>query len=175
MRLKISEMSGRLALMLAFVVLTSIASHGQGVLSSNIEVAAYLGVVGGIGSHGTIGGSVGAPVSDPLILSGDFSFIPTGGGRVTVPGASTRTSSRAFNFNGNLQYQFKPTRAVVPYAGAGLGLLRSSFEASSSGLPGTVSIQGSSTNMYFNVGGGMRYYVRERWGLRPEHRNCAAN
>jgi hypothetical protein len=74
----------------------------------------------------------------------------------------------AFNFNGTLQYQFKRAHALVPYAGAGLGFLHSSFETSSS-IPGfSVSTSGSSTDLYFNIGGSARYFVNERWGFRPE-------
>jgi len=168
MRLKIQEILGRLVFMTAFVVVTSMASYGQS-LPGNMEVTGNLGLVGGMGgSHGSFGGSVGAPISDRLILSGDLSYIPLGGGSMTVLGATTRTGARAFNFNGNLHYQFNPYHAVVPYAGAGLGFLRTSFDASSSGFGPSFNAQGSSTDMYFNVGGGFRHYVKERWGFRPE-------
>ena len=156
-------------MMTAFVVVTSIASYGQRIVPGNMEVTGHLGVVSGIGSHGSFGGSIGAPVTDRLLLSGDLSYIPLGGGNVTVLGATTRSSARAFNFNGNLQYQFNPYRAVVPYAGAGLGFLHSSFDTSSNAVgPGSFNIQGSSTDLYFNTGGGFRYYVKERWGFKPE-------
>jgi Outer membrane protein beta-barrel domain len=164
--LKILELSGRLVVMTAFVVFMSIASYGQ----SKVEVTGNLGVVGGIGgSHGSFGGSIGAPVTDRLILSGDLSYIPLGGSSVTIFGSTTSASAKAFNFNGNLQYQFKRTRDVVPYAGAGLGFLRSSFHSSSDGFLGPLDVKGSSTDLYFNMGGGFRYYVKgQRWGFRPE-------
>jgi Outer membrane protein beta-barrel domain len=165
MRLKIREVSGRLVVMTAFVVLTSIASYAQ------VEVTGNLGVVGGLaGSHGAFGGSIGAPVSDRLMLSGDLSYIPLGGSSVTFFGSTTSASAKAINFNGNLQYQFKRTNDVVPYAGAGLGFLRSSFHSSSDGLGlGPIEVSGSSTDVYFNMGGGFRYFVKgKRWGFRPE-------
>jgi len=166
MRINLPNVS-RLAVIAVFVAVTSIASYGQGV--GNFEVSGNLGVVSGIGSHGSFGGSLGAPISDHLILSGDLSYIPMGGASVTFNGATASSSAKAFNFNGNLQYQFKARRATVPYAGAGLGFLHSSF-SSSSNLPGAgaLNMQGGSTDMYFNVGGGLRYYVKERWGFRPE-------
>jgi len=168
MSFKILQITGRTAVLTALVVITSIASYAQ---KGNIEVTGNLGVVGGIsGSHGSFGGSIGAPVSDRLILSGDLSYIPLGGSTVTIFDSTTKSSAKAFNFNGNLQYQFKPTRAVVPYAGAGLGFLHSSFETSSDGLGlGSFSAQASSTDMYFNMGGGLRYYVKgQHWGFKPE-------
>jgi len=155
---------GRLIMIGAFLAM-SIACYGQA------EVSGNLGAVSGIGSHGSFGGSIGAPIADHLLLSGDLSYIPMGGSDVTIGGATTSSSAKAFNFNGNLQYQFKAFRsshATVPYAGAGLGFLHSSF-SSSSNIPGsTFNITGGSTDMYFNAGGGLRYYVNERWGFRPE-------
>jgi hypothetical protein len=165
MRLKISGIACRLALMTAFVAVMSMASYGQ----SNVEVTGHLGLVSGIGSHGSFGGSLGLPITDRLILSGDLSYIPFGGSSVTVGTATASSSARAFNFNGSLLYQFNPSHSTVPYAGAGLGFLRSSFSSSSSGFGnGSFDTSGSSTDLYFNVGGGLRYYVRERWGFKPE-------
>jgi Outer membrane protein beta-barrel domain len=165
MRLKISGIACRLALMTAFVVVMGLASYGQ----SNVEVTGHLGLIGGIGSHGSFGGSLGVPVTDRLSLSGDLSYIPFGGSSVTVGGATASSSARAINFNGSLLYQFKPSRSSVPYAGAGLGFLRTSFSSSSSGFgTGSLEASGNSTDLYFNVGGGLRYYVRERWGFKPE-------
>jgi hypothetical protein len=165
MRIKLSNVS-RLALIAVFVAITSIASYAQGL--GNFEVTGHLGVVSGIGSHGSFGGSVGAPISDHLILSGDLSYIPLGGASATFNGSTLSSSAKAFNFNGNLQYQFKAVRATVPYAAAGLGVLHSSFSASSN-VPGSaLNMKGGSTDLYFNAGGGLRYYVKERWGFRPE-------
>jgi hypothetical protein len=167
MRSKIAEITGRMVVTTAFVVVMSIASYGQSVVPHNLEVTGQLGLVSGIGSHGSFGGSLGGPITDRLSLSGDLSYIPLGGSNVTILGSSLRSSAKAFNFNGNLQYQFNPFRSVVPYAGAGLGFLHSSFQTSSNGL-GSFSADGSSTDLYFNVGGGVRYYAKERWGFKPE-------
>jgi hypothetical protein len=162
-----SEMPFRLVVVTALIVVASVASYGQGV--GNMEVTGNLGIVGGIGSHGSFGASLGAPVTDRLILAGDLSYIPMGGVNVTMPGVTTSSSSKAFNFNGNLQYQFNPRRAMVPYAGGGLGFLHSSSKTSSTGLlPESFNASVSSTDLYFNVGGGLRYYVKERWGFKPE-------
>ena len=167
MSVKIPETLGRLVVMTAFVVICSVASYGQGL--GSIEVTGHLGIVDGIGSHGSFGGSVGAPVTERLAVFGDLSYIPMGGTSVTILGSTMRTSARAFTFNGNLQYQLKPLRAVVPYAGAGLGFLRSSFDTSSNGPGlGSFNAEGSSMDVYFNFGGGFRYYVKERWGFKPE-------
>jgi Outer membrane protein beta-barrel domain len=165
MKLKILEVSARVVAITMFVTVASVASsYGQDVAAGNVEVTGHLGIVSGIGSHGSFGGSVALPVSDNFIVSGDLSYIPMGGGSVTAQGLTTSAGSRAFNFNGTLQYQFKQIHTAIPYAGAGLGFLHSSFDTSSPSF----SVSGSSTDLYFNIGGGLRYFVNERWGFRPE-------
>src|SRR5262245_45045755 len=116
----------RVLVIAVFVLAGAAASYAQG----NVEATGHLGIVSGIGSHGSFGGSLGIPVADKFILLGDASYIPMGGANVTTPNSSTSASSKAFNFNGTLQYQFKQTRTVTPYAGAGLGFLHSSFDTS---------------------------------------------
>jgi hypothetical protein len=170
MKVKILEILERVLTITAFVMVANVASsYGQGITAGNMEVAGHLGIVSGIGSHASFGGSLGVPVNNRFILFGDLSYIPMGGGSVTSSGATASAGARAFNFNGTLQYQFKQTNAVVPYAGAGLGLLHSSFD-SSTNIPGSppISVSGSSTDLYFNIGGGLRYFVNQRWGFRPE-------
>jgi len=166
MKVKILEILERVLPITAVVMVACVASaYGQG----NVEVTGHLAIVSGIGSHGSFGGSLAVPVTDNLIMSGDLSYIPMGGGSVTVQGSTTSSSAKALNFNGTLQYQFKQTHAAVPYAGAGLGLLHSSFDTSSNVAGVTsFSVAGSSTDLYFNIGGGLRYFVNERWGFRPE-------
>ena len=163
--MRFRTLSGHLVAITAFIFAASLASYGQG----NFEVAGHGGVVGGIGSHGIVGGSIGAPVADKLVLQGELSLIPMGSSSVTVNGTTNSSSAKAIDFNGTMQYEFTPTRGVVPYAGAGLGFLRSNFETSiiSSGVT-TFKVSGSATDAYFNFGGGLRYYVNNRWGFKPE-------
>jgi hypothetical protein len=171
MKVKILEILERVLTVTAFVMVASVSSsYGQGITAGNTEVTGHLGIVSGIGTHGSFGGSLGVPVTDRFILSGDLSYIPMGGASVTAGGLTASSGARAFNFNGTLQYQFKQLHtAVVPYAGAGLGLLHSSFD-SSTNVPGSppISVSGSSTDLYFNIGGGFRYFVNQHWGFRPE-------
>jgi opacity protein-like surface antigen len=77
-------------------------------------------------------------------------------------------SAKAFNFNVGGQYQFSRADSMTPYAGFGLGVLHASSSYSSTFGGTTVSGSSSSSDLYFNVGGGLRYFVNERWGLRPE-------
>ena len=53
----------------------------------------------------------------------------------------------------------------MPYAGAGLGIYRVSAKVS---VPGLVNTSASATSAYLTLSGGLRYYVGENWGVRPD-------
>jgi len=129
-----------------------------------------VGILSGIGTHGVVGGSIAAAIKDRFSMIGELSYIPLGSDSVDVLGVRTEFSAKAISFNVGGQYQLRGSGKVTPYVGAGVGFLHSS---SSSAV--TTSFQGfnftggsSDTNAYFNVGGGARYHVNDRWGFKPE-------
>jgi hypothetical protein len=144
--------------------------YGQDMHQGQIEATGQVGFVSGIGTHGTFGGSVGGALNERVLVFGEFLYIPLGSSTVNVLGVNRNVSARGFNFDGGLQYQFRKYGSMVPYAGVGLGLLHSSASISNSfsfqGL--NFSTGGSSNDFYANLGGGVRYYVTEQWGIRPE-------
>ncbi len=133
------------------------------------EVSAYGGVVAGIGTHWTGGGGLAYAVTARLLAVGEFSYIPGGGQKFEGLGYATKWSARALDFNGGVHYEL-PLRdpKVVPYVGAGVGALHQSGSATVTVAGITVSAEASATDLYFNFGGGLRYYVSDRWGMRPE-------
>src|SRR5215831_4924748 len=144
--------------------------YGQDMQKGQIEATGQIGFVSGIGTHGAFGGSVGAALNERVLVFGEFLYIPLGSSTVTILGVNRSVSARAYNFDGGLQYQFRKYGSMVPYAGVGLGLLHSAASISNSfsfqGL--NFSTGGSSNDFYANLGGGVRYYVTEQWGVRPE-------
>ena len=52
----------------------------------------------------------------------------------------------------------------MPYVAASVGAIRASGRVTAPGL----SVSMSGTEFAFGVGGGLRYYAGERWGIRPE-------
>jgi Outer membrane protein beta-barrel domain len=135
-----------------------------------VEANAQVGLVSGIGTHGSFGGGIGVALMPRVLGYGEFSYIPFGGASNSVPalGLQAGGSARAYNFNAGGQYQFSRSKDAMPYAGFGLGVLHASSSYSSSFGGMTVSGKSSSSDLYFNVGGGVRYFVNERWGFRPE-------
>ena len=144
----------------------SAASYAQE--PRQMEANAQVAIVSGIGTHGSFGGGMGVALAPRVRGYGEFSYIPLGGNTSTVAGLQAGGSVRAYNFNAGGQYELSRSGSMAPYAGFGLGMLHTSSSFSSSFGGTTVSGSGSSTDFYFNVGGGLRYFVNARWGWRPE-------
>ncbi len=157
----------RMVCVIAIISSLMLSAPGYGqVEKGQLEVTGQVGVVSGIGTHGAFGGSVGTGLSENVLAYGEFLFIPLGS---TTIGNGT-LSARSYNFDGGLQYQFRKHGSMVPYGNVGLGVLHSSAS-----LPSTFTFQGfnfntggSANDFYANLGGGIRYYVSDKWGVRPE-------
>jgi hypothetical protein len=148
-------------------VVLSAVSYGQGLDKGHLEATGQIGLAAGIGTHGSIGGSVAGAVTDRIIALGELTYIPRGGGDVEALGFSSSASSKSYTFNVGAQYQIKKARQISPYAGIGLGFLHSSSSFTSS--IGPVDVSTSDTDFYVNFGGGARYYMKNnRWGFKPE-------
>ena len=131
-----------------------------------VEVTGQAGFVSGIGTHGAFGGSVATGLSESVLVYGEFLYIPLGSTTINIGSLS----ARSYNFDAGLQYHFRKHGSMVPYGNVGLGLLHSTASVSNSfsfqGFNFTTG--GSSNDFYANIGGGVRYYMTDRWGFRPE-------
>jgi len=144
-------------------------SYGQDLEKSEVEATAQAGLVSGIGTHGSVTGTIGTAVTDHVFGFGEFSYIPLGGGTVDAFGFRSGGSAKAYGLNFGAQYLFRKSGSVAPYAGAGLGLLHNSVNYSSMVGGTTTTLSASGTDAYFSLGGGVRYYAREEgWGFKPE-------
>jgi opacity protein-like surface antigen len=117
-----------------------------------------------------VGGSIAAAIRNRFSVVGELSYIPLGSDTIDVLGVRSEFSAKAISFNVGGQYQLREFRRVLPYVGAGVGFLHSSSNSSV-----TTTFQGfdfedgsSTTNVYLNLGGGARYHVNDRWGVKPE-------
>ncbi|MEZ5402828.1 MAG: outer membrane beta-barrel protein [Bryobacteraceae bacterium] len=158
----------RAAIIAAVSVGTGSLGNAAGLEKGQTEAGAVAGIVSGIGTHGTIGVQAATGVTERIAAYGELSFIPGGGGNSSFGGVTSTASARALNLNGGIHYQFGAHGKAVPYAAAGLGVLRSSASYRSSGAGVDIRGSASATNLYFNFGGGLRYYVKDNWGFRPE-------
>jgi hypothetical protein len=144
-------------------------SYGQDLEKGRVEATALAGLVSGIGTHGSLAGTVGTAVADNVFAFGELSYIPLGGGTIDAFGFRSGGSAKAYGLNFGAQYLFRKSGSVAPYAGAGLGLLHNSVNYSSM-LGGTsTTLSAGGTDVYFSLGGGVRYYLGEEgWGFKPE-------
>jgi hypothetical protein len=151
-----------------------IAATGQAqeMGKGQVETTAQAGIVAGIGTRASLGGSLGAAVNDRVFAFGEFGWVPLGGSSTsgTTPGGSFEfaSSGRIVTFMVGAHYQFRGSRSFVPYAGAALGAVHGSGSFTSTVGGSTTETSFSNGDLYLSFGGGWRYYVNNRWGFKPE-------
>jgi hypothetical protein len=135
------------------------------------EVAGFLGgAFGSIGSHGTVGASVGTATNRFLIPQFEVSYIPLGTDALQAPGPGvTFRNSRLYDFNGGVHIRVPLRDNLAPYLAIGGGLLYSTFESVTTDASGNSIVTGrDNKNFAFHIGGGVRYYLTSNIGVRPE-------
>jgi hypothetical protein len=138
------------------------------------EFAAYFGPASGPGSaHLSVGGSTAAAVGRWAMAGFDVAYTPIDDASLRWLSAGTVIrNSRLYDFNANLRIRVPVgLRRTQWYGILGAGLLHNSFQsATPAGSQSLVFTSGSTDNFAFQTGGGLRYYVGEGWGVRPELR-----
>lgn len=135
------------------------------------EVSAFTGGIFGLGSHPTFGGSAGGVVSKYALALFEGSYTPLG--QYTIqpwPARSTVARSHLTDFNISLHIRvpIKGSR-WSPYGIAGVGLLWDALRQETVDPHGiAISYHWNQFNAGFHTGGGVRYYIGENWGIRPE-------
>jgi hypothetical protein len=140
-------------------------------------VAISAGGIFGLGAHGSIGGSLAAPVSKYVMPFIDLSYSPlssyafTFGGNGSGKGLFT---SNLFDVNGGIRIRFTSKRDWVPYIGLGAGLLRFSTSSYTSGFDTTATVHASNNELAGNFSIGGLYYVTPHVGFGMELKGYAA-
>ncbi len=151
------------ALALSFLLAAGpLAAQDEGLEKGEREATAFIGISDG---EFTLGGQFGKAVTEKIFAFGEMSYIPGD----SASSGGIRVSTRLLTFGGGAQYNFvdvfKNNKKFVPYAGGGLSLLRASGSVS---IPGVGSSGNSDTRLYLTFGGGLRYYARPNWGIKPD-------
>jgi hypothetical protein len=160
--------------------------HAQGVSlvrSGSFEVGPFLGASYGVDKFRFMGGgNVTFAINKYILPYAEYSYFP-GIGRVTTSffsgSSATFTSSTSFplsDFHGGVHIRI-PIREspVVPYAVFGLGglthfsrtITATFLDASGKPVQQPFMIS-SGTDFAVNFGGGIRYYISQRFGVRVE-------
>ena len=144
-----------------------------------VEGAGFIGGIwlsGGGGNHAHLGGTFGAAARERLFVFGELGYAPLTGRSTTtvVDGVPVNISASAklLDFGGGVQVIFPTDWNFEPYVIGAVGAGRISTSGSAH-VPGSnidVSMSVSDTKARVGGGVGVRYYLSEKWGIRPELR-----
>ncbi len=132
---------------------------------------------GGGGTHAVIGATGAYRLGDHVHLFGEFSYstLASSSFSTSASGVSVTGNARVklANFGGGADYSFRSSEAKVrPYITGALGVghfYGTGSGTGSNGVSANVSI-GVTNALYSGVGGGIRLYLGQHWGLKPEVR-----
>lgn len=153
------------------------ASANLPAISSDLQAALnQLGgpgftVSGGSSFKWFAGGSAGIALSPNFLIVGEVNYNRIGSANISyndgINNVSFSTSFHLTDFTGGVHWQLPVgSKRLVPYLAVAAGGARLSGSASGGGLPAGVGA--SATSATVNFGGGVRYYIRPSWGIRPE-------
>jgi opacity protein-like surface antigen len=110
------------------------------------------------------GAALGYGLTPRVSIEGDLSFVPGG-----TQGVIAEFDTSLWSLSANLLYHFinDTDRDFTPYAAAGLGLMHGNAEAEDI----TPIIDDDTSNVFsWNLGGGIKAAMNERWGVRADLR-----
>jgi len=152
----------------------------DGPLVPRMEVGLFYGSSYGADSYRWMGGgNVGLAVTTRAMLYGEVGYFPgivRQRANASADGLrqQLRYTTPILDMHAGVHYFIRRSDSrVTPYGVAGLGLLRSDFNGTGEILipnvpPQQFPLNETSADLAFNAGSGLRYYSRERWGLRIE-------
>lgn len=134
------------------------------------EVAAFGGAVFGVGARPSVGGSTGVAFSRYGMFSFETEFISLGNRTIqSWPAPSTVHHSYLLDFGSDFHIRIPVRERWAPYFIAGGGLLWNLVGQNSTNRRGVAVMNHyDQFNAALHTGAGMRYYIREGWGIRPE-------
>ena len=149
-------------------LLLSVSGYAQILEEGEMEVTGQVGIVTGIDTHASFAASGGKAIKDRIFVLGELGYIPLGGVSANVGGSAVDSGGRVISLMGGAQYQFSEQRSFIPYAGGALGLVRLSGSVTTTVGGTTTTVDFSDNEFYVALTGGARYYVKDRWGFKPE-------
>ena len=148
------------------------SGYAQQLEKGKVEATGHVGLALGVGTRAAFAGTLGGAINERVFVLGEFGYIPLGGANISgvTPGGPFEFDSggKILSFMAGAQYQFNSQRSFVPYAGAALGVVHSSGETESTVGSVTQNISVTRNDFFVSFGGGARYYVKDRWGFKPE-------
>jgi opacity protein-like surface antigen len=136
------------------------------------EIGGHLGGVFGIGSHPNGGLTFLTAVSRYAFFGAEVAFSPLGEESLRQPGTPFTgiERSRLYDVNGTVHVRIPVRDRWEPYVPLGVGWLRSVYERQTSAGPEASRVKVSADDFAFHLGAGVRYFVTNKFGVRPEFR-----
>jgi opacity protein-like surface antigen len=154
---------------LVWLAIACAGLHGQ--VGDVGEVTAYAGpAFGALGTNGSVGAASGVEISKYALALIDTSYVQLGNHTlVNYPGLTA--VSRLYDFNFTLHVQIPIKHRWSPYAVLSPALLFNTYQVQRLFSDGTVHIYDRDDAKFgFHTGGGLRWFVRENWGIKGEYR-----
>jgi len=164
----LSKITGTLVFSISLLV--PAALFGQAGEKDVGEAAAFTGGTFGLGSHPVVGGGLGIAFSRYGMGVLETSYAPLGSETLRVfPGAATAQDSHLYDFNLGLHLRVPVRGRLAPYGILGVGFLWDKYSRTLVDSAGVAQVSHyTNFNFGFQTGGGLRYYIGEKWGIRPE-------
>ena len=131
---------------------------------NNVEIGVFPGASYGVDkTRFLIGSNVAWAATKYIMPYGEFTYFPELNRTFNDNNQQFDYKFRLYDIHGgvHLRVPIKESR-IVPYAAAGVGYMRSILTIESS------NVERGSNDLAVNGGGGIRFYVGERWGFRFE-------
>jgi hypothetical protein len=155
----------------------SLAQEAPSVRTNTLEVGVFGGVSHGIDAwRGMYGGNLAYSVTKWLLPYTEFSYFPGLVRQETLPSGTLQYATPLYDFHGGVHIRAPIAEShVVPYGVLGFGVVHSSFSGTAclvtSPNVAPTCIPGysrSATDPAVNFGGGLRFYLGQKWGFRIE-------
>jgi hypothetical protein len=144
-------------------------SFGQAGESDTGEVATFVGGTYGSGAHFNVGGSSGIAFSRYGLGLLEVSYSSLGQDTLRDHNSPPTSTSRLFDINGSFHIRVPFKERWEPYGIVGSGFLWNSFFPAITRPDGISGVEHYHKVAFaFHTGGGVRYYIGEGWGIRPE-------
>ena len=155
-------------------LLPAVLAFGQSGETDIGEIAAYAGGVFGVGSHPAGGITFTSALSRYTMFGAELGFASLGSEGFRTPATSEVSRARLFDFNGHVHVRIPVRRYWEPYIAIGAGLLHSTAERIVTTPTGNTVEDSSDNDFAFQIGGGLRYFIGQKWGVRPEWKYYAS-
>jgi len=159
-------------LMLVGLVISSSGAYAQPGETDQGEFTIYTGLTaGGVGTHPAVGASTGLTFSRYVVGVFDASYSPLGSDNLRYYSGLMTTDSRLYDINFNVQVRAPFRERWEPYTVLGAALLYNTYQARATQPADAKAVSKHDGRFGFEVGGGIRYYLAETWGVRGEYRH----